>query len=167
MGWKNNVLLLNQDYSPISLCNTERAFILVYLNKAELIAEDTSQQLRSVSQSFSSPTIVRLMQYARTPFRHVQLNKYNIFRRDNHTCQYCGSKNQLTLDHIIPKSRGGDSSWLNLITACTSCNNKKGNKTPKEANMKLLTQPHKPSYFLFLKELSGKFIADWEPYLKR
>ena len=166
MGLKGNVLVLNQDYSPLTVCDVERAFILVYLNKAELISKSEKANIRTITEIFPLPSVVRLNRYIRVPYKEVVLSRYNIFRRDNFECQYCGGKHSLTLDHVIPKSKGGDSSWKNLITACSKCNNAKGNMTPKQAGLKLRSVPKKPSYSHFLKEFSDASNKDWEPFLR-
>ncbi|MEZ4725333.1 MAG: HNH endonuclease [Candidatus Kapaibacterium sp.] len=104
--------------------------------------------------------------YQRIPYREVELSKKNIFRRDSERCQYCGTnKGLLTIDHIIPKSRGGASTWSNLTTACFECNNKKSNMTPEEANMSLISKPHKPNYVLYLNQKIGRIEKEWKPFL--
>lgn len=121
--------------------------------------------MRTIPRSYKCPSIVRLSVYVRVPFKKIILSRKNILRRDNHKCQYCGSSINLTIDHIIPKSRGGDDSWENLVTACVRCNNKKGDRTPEEANMKLRTIPKKPSHITFIKNFAGSVEEDWKPYL--
>ena len=159
------VLILNQDYSALTVCSVERAFLLIYLNKAERIADAKDKFLRTVNASFPMPSIIRLNGYVKLPYRGVLMNRQNIFKRDNHRCQYCGSTSNLTLDHVMPRSRGGPSSWDNLITACRSCNAKKGNYTPEEAGMPLKSKPFKPSFLLFLRDFSGNIDEQWFPYL--
>lgn len=165
MGRK--VLVLNQDYSALAVCSVPKAFLLVYLKKADLISENTSACLRSVSESFPMPSIIRLHKYVYMPYRGVMLNRQNIFRRDAHQCQYCGRSEDLTLDHVFPKSRGGRSTWDNLTTACKRCNSKKGDCTPEEAEMPLARKPFKPSFIMFLRDFSGVLPEDWLPYLSK
>ena len=129
------VLVLNQDYSALTICSMPKAFLLVYLNKAELVAESTTAKLHSISQTFPFPSVIRLNRYVYFPYKGVVLTRQNIFKRDANTCQYCGSKDHLTLDHVMPKSRQGRTSWDNLTTACKYCNSKKGDLTPEEAGM--------------------------------
>ena len=113
-----NVLVLNQDYEPIAICNAKKAIILVYLGKAEIV-ESYSYRIRSVSRTMPFPCVVRLQIYIYRPFKPVMLNRKNILRRDHHTCQYCGKKSgPMTVDHIIPKQYGGKHSWENLVAAC-------------------------------------------------
>lgn len=161
------VLVLNADYSAISTCTVPKAFLLVYLNKAELVAESETQLLRSVSSVFAMPTIIRLHHYVNVPFKTIELSRQNIFKRDSHKCQYCGSSKDLTLDHVLPKSRGGRTSWDNLITACKLCNSKKGDSTPEEAQMPLRYLPFRPTFIVFVRDFSGQVENDWLPYLNR
>ncbi len=162
----NSVLVLNQDYSPLTLCSLQRAFLLIYLNKAELLDRVEGKSLRSVSQSFPYPSVIRILEYRHVPYRGVVLTRFNIFKRDNYQCQYCGTPKDLTLDHLIPKSKGGKSSWTNLVTACRHCNSKKGDFTPEEVGMKLAKKPVKPSYLVFLKSSAGRLQKDWLKYLE-
>src|SRR5215213_5416239 len=115
MGRK--VLILNQDYSALTVCTVPKAFVLVYLKKAELVSEAGDLQLRSVSHTFPMPSVIRLFKYVHLPYKGVMLTRQNIFKRDGYCCQYCGTVDELTLDHVVPKSRGGKSNWDNLTTA--------------------------------------------------
>lgn len=159
------VLVLNQDYSPISVCTAERAFLLVFLEKAELIHEVSDVEMRSVNKAYPMPSVIRLARYISLPYKSVMLSRQNIFKRDGGTCLYCGSKKELTLDHVLPKSRSGKSTWSNLATACKRCNSLKGDKTPEEANMPLSKVPFKPSYVMFVRNFSGFTSIDWLQYL--
>ncbi len=159
------VLVLNQDYSPLSVCSAERAFLLIYLDKAELVHGDPKLKLRSIGSSYPAPSVIRLQKYIYIPFKSVMLSRQNIFKRDAHQCLYCGSSNDLTLDHVLPKSRGGGSNWANLATACKRCNSIKGDKTPEEAGMPLSQKPFKPSYIMFVRNFSGFTSDDWLQYL--
>ncbi|HYG39793.1 MAG TPA: HNH endonuclease [Cytophagales bacterium] len=164
MGRK--VLVLNQDFRAVTVCNVQRAFLLVYLEKADLISEVPDHQLRSITATFPMPSIIRLRKYVNLPYRGVVLTRHNIFKRDGLKCQYCGSPDNLTLDHVIPKSRGGSSNWDNLITACKSCNSKKGDYIPEEISMVPFKRPFKPSFIMFLRDFSGNLQTDWMPYLE-
>ncbi|MDX2195072.1 MAG: HNH endonuclease [Cytophagales bacterium] len=159
------VLVLNQDYSPLAVCNTERAFLLVFLHKAELVAEAKDRFFRTVNSSFAMPSVIKLNGYVKLPYRGVLLNRQNIFKRDGHKCMYCGSTHNLTIDHVMPRSRGGASSWDNLATACRNCNARKGDFTPEEAKMPLRQKPYKPSFLIFLRDFSGNIDEQWYPYL--
>jgi hypothetical protein len=159
------VLILNQDYTALTICTVQKAFILVYLKKAEMISENEHQPLRTVSSTYPMPSIIRLFRYVNLPYRGVMLSRQNIFKRDGNACQYCGATHDLTLDHVIPKSRGGRSTWDNLATACKSCNSKKGDLTPEEAGMPLKRPPFKPSFIMFLRDFSGAINEEWRQYL--
>ena len=137
-------MVLNQSYEPLSICNIKKAIILVYLGKAELVQRDDSKKIRSVSKNYPWPSIIRINKYVNVPYKKVVLTRKNILRRDRYRCVYCGRGDLLlTVDHIVPKARGGDDSWENLVCACTKCNNRKGDRTPEEANLNILHQPFK------------------------
>lgn len=161
----SKVLILNQDYSAFNVCSVPKAFLLVYLNKAELIAQADDRFLHSISQTYFYPVVIRLNKYVHSPYKSVMMTRQNIFKRDRNTCQYCGAKDHLTLDHVIPKSRGGKSNWDNLITACQRCNTQKGDLTPEESGMQLRQQPYKPSFLVFIRDFSGGPHDYWLPYL--
>lgn len=163
----NQVLVLNADYSAINICTVPKAFLLVFLNKAELIAESDSAALRTVSRAYACPVIIKLNRFVNIPYKRVELTRQNIFKRDHHQCQYCGKKSSLTIDHILPKSRGGRTSWDNLITACKNCNSRKGHNLPEEAGMTLRQKPFRPSFVMFVRDFSGKVNEAWLPYLNR
>jgi hypothetical protein len=147
----NNVLVLNSDYNPINICNGKRAIVLLLKRKAQFITDK----------------VIRLLDYIRVPFGKIMFHKPSrnmIHRRDNHTCQYCGAKDDLTIDHIIPSSRGGKDEWSNLVCCCISCNSKKGNKTPEEANMMLRSKPKVPFNKVYLTIQSSN-VSDWRNYI--
>ena len=159
------VLVLNQNYEPLSICNARRAIILIYQNKAEIV-ERNHHFVRSPTVSIPLPSIVRLQLYIRIPRKRILLNRRNILRRDNNRCQYCGSQAGLmTIDHVVPRVRGGGDTWENLVCACTHCNTKKGNKTPEQAGMPLLKKPKKPGHLHFMQQLAGNPDDRWKPYL--
>lgn len=161
----SKVLVLNQDYSAFNICSVPKAFLLVYLNKAELVAQADNQFLRSISQTYFFPVVIRLHKYVKRPYKGVVMTRQNIFKRDRSTCQYCGAKDHLTLDHVLPKSRGGKSNWDNLVTACQRCNAKKGDQTPEESGMLLKQHPYKPTFLVFIRDFSGSSSDYWLPYL--
>ena len=161
-----SVLILNQNYEPTSIISARKAIILVYLEKAELIERYPRLELRSVSRRFHFPSIVRLVEFIHVPRKRVILSRKNIIKRDKGRCQYCGTCTKpLTVDHIIPKKRGGDDSWENLTCACVFCNNRKGYKTPEEARMTLRSKPRKPDHLFFIQYLIGVVDERWKPYL--
>lgn len=163
---KTRVLVLNEDFSPISICTVQRAFILVFLKKAEMITKSNGSMLRTVDQAFPVPSVIKLKRFIHIPYKKVILTRQNIFKRDGFRCQYCGTTKDLTLDHVVPKARGGKSTWLNLLTACKTCNAKKGDYTPEEVGFTIKSHPFRPSYVMFLRDFSGYADEEWIPYLK-
>ncbi len=160
------MLVLNQNYEAMSICNVQRAIIMLYLGKAELVASKDSRAICSVSRRMPFPTIVRLLIYIRVPYKKIVLSRKNILRRDAYKCQYCRRGDvPLTIDHIVPKSKGGDDSWENLVAACVRCNNKKGDRTPDDARMALFKKPSRPSHITFMKHFVGRIDEEWKPYL--
>jgi 5-methylcytosine-specific restriction endonuclease McrA len=161
----HQVLVLNASYEPLNVCSVRRAHVLVFKGKAEVI-EDLPRPLRSASDTFRWPHVIRLVHYIRVP-RAVKrkISRRALFARDGHRCQYCGSSGKLTLDHVVPRSRGGDSVWENVVTSCAPCNLKKGNRLPEEVHMHLVSPPRPPAPALFVT-LSSPTIPDrWQPYL--
>ena len=138
------VLVLNQNYQPLNVCNARRAIVLMELGKAELM-ENGRGHVHSISQTFTVPSIIRLVYIVKRPLMRRRLSRRAVFYRDKFTCQYCGKQTKLlTLDHIVPRSRGGTHVWENVASACIPCNHRKAGATPKEANMQLLREPRPP-----------------------
>ncbi len=158
-------LVLNLDYSPIAVCSVQRAFLLIYLRKADMVKANDSYSFHTVSDTFSMPSVIKLSRYVNVPYKGMVLTRENVFKRDGFKCQYCGTTKELTLDHLIPKAKGGKSSWNNLVTACKRCNSRKGNYSPEEAGLLLTFRPYRPSYIMYLKFMSGNSLEEWEPYL--
>lgn len=160
------MLILNQNYEPMSICNVKKAIILLFLGKAELIEAQQNKYVHSVSATMPFPSIVRLGVYIQIPYKKIILSRKNILRRDGHRCQYCGKTElTLTVDHIIPKAKKGEETWENLVTACVECNNRKGDRTPEEAHMKLMRKPMKPNHVSFIRHFVGSVDDSWKPYL--
>lgn len=164
------VLVLNQNYDPINVCNGRRAFILLYRGKAEVL-EPGSGLLRSASACFLLPSVIRLVYMVKRPRPQMRLTRREVFMRDRNTCQYCGRQGrELTLDHVFPRHRGGRHTWENLVAACKSCNHRKAGRTPEEARMRLANEPRRPhvgSYYIFYQYLDvqhgwRKFIPGWD-----
>ena len=162
---RGHVLVLNQDYRALTVCSVERATVLVLLQKAELVQAEPDRWLRSPSVRVPWPSIVRLRAYVTLPFKRITLTRKNVMRRDRHRCQYCGKRDSLTIDHVMPRSRGGRDSWENLVTACVPCNNRKGGRTPDEAAMSLRRRPFRPSHVMFIRDFVGTLDDTWKPYL--
>ncbi len=159
------VLLLNQNYEPLSVCRARRALVLVLLHKAETV-EAYDFEAHSMSFSMQVPSVLRLNYYIRVRRKEVPLTKRNVLRRDHGTCQYCGSRNaDMTTDHVVPRSLGGGENWENLVCACPACNARKGNRTPLQARMPLSRKPKKPHYFTFAISAMGEVPEDWRQYL--
>lgn len=138
------VLVLNQDFEPLNVCHTHRAIVLVIAGKAEIVANGRGYMI-TPSARFPKPSVIRLSHQIHRPRPKVKLSRRAVFRRDSYRCQYCGLEmGHLTLDHVVPRSRGGAHGWTNLVSACASCNRRKGGKTIEEAHMKLLTKPIEP-----------------------
>lgn len=165
MPLSGRVLVLNQSYQPLSVCDIKKAIVLLYLQKAETVVPDKRRKIRSVSQSIDCPSVIKLRRYVRVPFIGIEISRKNVLKRDAYTCQYCGSGKSLTIDHVLPKSRGGEDSWENLVTACIRCNNKKGNRLPHEAGMPLSSQPRKPDYFMYLRSHFGFTNEEWKQFM--
>lgn len=163
----SRVLVLNYDFSPIAVCSVQRAFLLMFLDKAEMLANVEGGALHTIDRSFPMPAVIRLQRYIPLPYKGVILTRQNIFKRDDYTCQYCGVQKDLTIDHVVPRSRNGASSWTNLVTACKRCNARKGNFTPEGAGLRLRKKPEKPTYLDFLRYHSGLFQKEWGPYLQQ
>jgi len=164
------VLVLNQNYEPLNVCNARRALVLIDGGKAEVL-EHAPGFIRTPSTALPRPSVIRLVQLIRRPRPRVRLTRREVFLRDNYTCQYCGVRTRdLTLDHVIPRHMGGSHTWENLVSACRACNHRKGGKTPEQARMHLRRQPFEPrasSAYLFHHYLDHyvewqKFIPGWE-----
>jgi 5-methylcytosine-specific restriction endonuclease McrA len=160
------VLVLNQSYEPLAVCRARRAIVLVFQGKAEML-EDGLGYLHTIAQTVPIPSVIRLGQMVRRPRRDRKMSRYEIFNRDKYTCQYCGEQSRhLTLDHVIPRYRGGQHTWENVVSACTDCNRRKAGRTPKEANMKLIRQPAPPngSHLFVVPHQYANKRDEWRKY---
>jgi len=190
----SNVLVLNKHYAAVRVVSAKRAFCMLFKRIAEIVHVEQSEYLsydfeswREVSEyraryerehhewircvrfELAVPKIIRLLFYDRLPIRPVKFNRRNIYARDRSRCQYCGGKfstSELTLDHVTPRSRGGTSDWANVVCCCVKCNVRKGGRTPREAGMKLITEPIKPkrSPVVTVKLTSDKYQS-WKQFL--
>jgi 5-methylcytosine-specific restriction endonuclease McrA len=162
------VLVLNQNYEPLNVTNLPRAFRLLFGERAEVIEYD-HQVIRTPRTQFRAPSVIRLQHHVRRPRPRVKLSRREIFLRDGYTCQYCGRQSHdLTLDHIVPRHRGGAHSWENLVAACKACNHRKGGKTLEEARYRLTRAPYEPRsdiYSLFAPYLADERNEAWRTYL--
>jgi len=157
------VLVLNSDFTPINVTTVFKGFNLVNKGKAEIL-KASDQPIMAGMKTFVRPLIIRLFNYVKFRFHKLKINRHRIFRRDEYQCVYCGNKRNLTVDHVIPKSRGGQNTWLNLVTCCSYCNRTKDNKTPEEAGMKLLRRPYEPS--MFSEIINPQIETVWEEFKK-
>ena len=161
----NHVLVLNQNYEPLSVCSARRAIVLLFRGKAQVV-EERDLRICTVSQSFPLPSIVRLELYVHVPRKNIVLSKRNIMKRDGSRCQYCGStRGPMTVDHIVPRTLGGCDTWENMVCACAGCNNRKGRRPPEEAGLRLIRKPQKPSNITFIRHVVGVPDQRWKPYL--
>ncbi len=162
------VLVLNQNYEPLNVCNVRRAVVLVLCGKAEVL-ELNHQTVRTPSFDIHCPSVIRLAHLIRRPQPRARLSRKEIFIRDNYTCQYCGVRTRdLTLDHVIARHTGGPHTWDNLVSACRTCNHRKGGKTLAEARMKLARQPREPRanvYHMVYRYMENGPLDEWLIYL--
>ncbi len=160
------VLVLNQSYEPLTICQARRAVVLIYRGKAEML-ENGVGFIHTVRNSFPIPSVIRLAYMIRRPHRERKLTRFEVFNRDRYTCQYCGKETrQLTLDHVTPRYRGGQHTWENVVSACVPCNRRKAGRTPREARMNLR---HSPSYprgdTFFIPYHYRQSKDEWQKYL--
>ncbi len=191
-----SVLALNRHFVAVHVMSVKRAFCLLCKGDAEVVNLENEQfraydfenwrensllkqtlgdycelddWIRTVQYQIQVPRIIRLLSYDRVPRTSVKFNRRNVFLRDGHRCQYCGQhfpRHQLSLDHVLPRSRGGEDSWENMVCACLTCNVRKGGRTPREAGMHLLTEPHKPKNSpLISRQLHREKYASWEKFV--
>lgn len=162
------VLVLNHNYEPLNVCNIRRAVVLVLTGKAEIL-EAYDVTVSSVRQVLDAPSVIRLVYMIRRPHPKVKLSRREVFIRDKYTCQYCGVRTtDLTIDHVIPRSRGGPHSWDNLVSACRACNHRKGGKTVAEAHLKLIRPPSEPRagrYYTIQRALNSHVSEDWLKFI--
>jgi len=174
------VLVLNRSYQPVRITDVRDAFLLLFGDRAHALDQDYephdwggwaelpagAECVRTPRGSLRVPRLLLLRSYNRVPRTPLRLSRRNVFLRDDHVCQYCGAKSELTIDHVLPRSRGGDSSWENLVSCCRRCNLEKGHKTPEEAGMRLRRRPIRPTWTVVV-QLTGvrEPLPDWEPFL--
>ena len=163
------VLVLNASYEPINVCAARRAIVLV-LKGVAMTEEENGHFLHAARLAMRVPSVIRLLEYRRIPHQTRALSRKNILLRDRNTCQYCGATlpaAELTLDHVVPRSRGGSSTWENLVACCHPCNRKKGSRLPHEAEMKPLREPRPFNLHTsrHIMRLMGHSDAKWRKYL--
>jgi 5-methylcytosine-specific restriction endonuclease McrA len=162
------VLLLNSSYEPLKVISWQRAVTMFFTGKVEIV-EEYEQCIRSVSLVIKAPAIVRLLRYVHIGRRSPPLCRTNVLARDRFTCQYCAkplSIREATIDHVVPRSQGGKTSWENVVCCCSHCNRRKGGRTPKEARMALLSKPGRPDWLPVLHmRLHGRIPSCWQMFL--
>ncbi len=181
----SKVLVLNRSFLPIHITSVKRAFCLLYQGLAHAVDEQYrtfdfeswsalsasmhDEKIGCVDRVIRVPRVILLLAYDRVPKRRVRFSRFNIYNRDRNTCQYCGRvfpRSELNLDHVIPRSQGGRSTWENVVCSCQSCNRKKGGRTPEQAGMRLLRPPRKPEWTPFMLEtFSLRRYKEWVPFL--
>ena len=159
------VLVLNANYSPMTVCTAKRAISLHFLDKIDILS-NYEEKINSPSLSLELPSVIKIRTYIKNNNMAVEISRKNILARDNYKCQYCGKQSMsLTVDHVIPKFRNGQDTWENLVAACKNCNQLKGEKTPEEAKMPLIKKPKRPNRIHYFQRLVKDKQADWRPYL--
>jgi 5-methylcytosine-specific restriction endonuclease McrA len=160
------VLVLNASYEPINVCTVRRAVVLLLKAKAEIV-EHASWELRSASATLSRPVVIRLKTYVRVPrdTHRRKITRRAVFARDGWTCQYCGARSNLTVDHVIPRSKGGKSTWDNIVASCAPCNRRKADHLPAQANMHPRRTPTIPHAHVFIHVASPTVPAAWRQWL--
>jgi 5-methylcytosine-specific restriction endonuclease McrA len=166
-GTSGRVLVLNATFEPINVCTVRRAAVLVLKERAEIV-ERSRWALHAENLTLPRPVVIRLVTYVKIPrdAHKRKITRRAVFARDSWTCQYCGhERGPLTVDHVVPRSKGGSSTWENIVTCCASCNRRKGNREPKQANMRLRRRPHPPSATIFVHVATPTIPVAWQQYL--
>lgn len=162
----SRALVLNASLEPLSVVPVRRALVLVLRERADVLVTNGALW-RSEAVAMPSPSVVRLKRYVRVPYeRRIPVNRRTVFQRDGHRCQYCGRQAE-NLDHVVPRSQGGEHTWTNVVAACRRCNTKKGGRTPIEAGLDLASVPRQPrSDSWVAAAINGSFDPDWAPYVR-
>ncbi len=160
------MLVLNASYEPINVCTVRRAVVLLLKEKAEVV-ERSERTLHSATSSMTRPAVIRLVTYVKVPrdTHRRKITRRAVFARDDWTCQYCGSRTQLTVDHVVPRSKGGGTTWENIVAACAPCNRRKGDSSPHQAGMSLARVPRMPNSDIFIQVASPTIPSTWTQYL--
>lgn len=160
-------LILNVTYMPLSIINADRAFVLWYKDRVDILNHYKNEYFKTVNDRYKIPSVVKIREYVNYRYDNVPFTKSNILRRDRYECVYCGSKRNLTIDHVIPTSKGGKDNWLNVVTACQSCNSEKSDLTENDLPPKFRKdlKLYRPHAFLMMKNMIGDIPEEWKPYL--
>jgi len=162
----SDVLLLNFTYEPLGIVDLARAVRMLFARKVEIVHRG-DREIRTTSVAFPLPSVVRLLYFVKRHRKKVALTKKNVLLRDKYTCAYCGthSGREMTVDHVIPRSRGGRSVWENLVASCSTCNARKGDRTPDEARMPLRRVPREPRFIPWVVVRRHTAPDEWVKYL--
>ena len=159
------VLLLNNTFEPLNIITVKRALRLIFTEKVEVL-EHNGKPIRSAVSFVDLPLVIRMQYRISRPHYAVKFTKKSVFQRDQHRCQYCGLVGkEITIDHIVPKSQGGPTTWTNVVTACKTCNNKKGDRSLQDTKMKLMKVPREPKFLPYLRFTKPNHHEAWEKYL--
>jgi 5-methylcytosine-specific restriction endonuclease McrA len=162
-----NVLKLDSAFKPVEVISWQEAVVLTWLNKAWAV-EYTDKWVRSAKEAFQIPSVIVLFRYIDEKFFSLPCTRKNILTRDDHQCQYCGNhfrESDLTIDHVIPRSKGGKNEWNNVAAACRACNQRKSNYLLENSPVSLIRKPKKPSYRSLIKKRIGDANSKWKEYL--
>jgi 5-methylcytosine-specific restriction endonuclease McrA len=162
------VLVLNHNFEPLNVCGVKRGIVLMLLGKAEVV-RFSETIVHSMEDEFFAPSVLRLRAMVKRPTPELKMSRRSVLARDDYTCQYCGGKSNLTIDHVFPRHRGGETTWENVVCCCLRCNNKKGPKTPQEAGMRLPHPPRKPRYVPYIsfpRFISALRRPEWREFLE-
>ncbi len=162
---RSRVLVLNQNYQPLNICDVRRAIALLGKGKAEAV-QYGAEYIHTVSRMFERPEVIRLVYMVKKPLHRRKLSRREVFLRDGHTCQYCGKRgSELTLDHVVPRCKGGTHTWENVVAACQRCNHRKAGYTPREARMRLLREPVEPRPNPYTGFSADRVDPAWLPFM--
>ena len=164
----SGVLVLNQNFEPLNICSIQRGMTLLLLEKVEVLRY-SDQVVRSAEDEFMVPSVLRLNEGVKRPMPELKISRKSVLARDGYTCVYCGSRETLTLDHVFPRHRGGETTWENVVCSCLRCNNKKGARTPQECGMRLPSPPRKPRYVPYIsfpRFVSAVRRPEWREFLE-
>lgn len=180
---RSKALVLNRSFLPIHITSVRRACVMLYQGLARAVdeayqtfdfsswcaLEPTREVLGLVGRAMPVPRVIVLVSYDRVPRRHVRFSRHNVYARDRDTCQYCARRfprSELNLDHVVPRSQGGLSTWDNVVCSCHACNRRKGGRTPEQSGIRLLRTPSRPAWTPFLGEAFGQgHYGEWRPFL--
>lgn len=164
----SGVLVLNLNFEPLNICSIQRGITLLMLGKAEVL-RFSDLSVRSAEDEHLVPSVLRLHESVRRPLPELKISRKSVLARDGYTCVYCGSRETLTLDHVFPRHRGGETTWENVVCCCLRCNNKKGARTPQECGMRLPQPPRKPRYVPYIsfpRFVSAVRRPEWREFLE-